>query len=44
MPFTPRLKSIVEAAKQKGQKLNIVFVSADNYESDAAALFRTMPW
>ncbi|KAL8439820.1 hypothetical protein Efla_004346 [Eimeria flavescens] len=44
VPFTPRLKSIVEAAARRGQKLNVVYVSADNYASDAAALFKTMPW
>ena len=44
MPFTPRLRSIVEAAKEQGKKLNIVFVSADNKPEDAAELFKTMPW
>ncbi|KAL8449856.1 hypothetical protein Emed_002819 [Eimeria media] len=44
VPFTPRLKAIVEAAAQRGQKLKVVFVSADNYASDAANLFKTMPW
>lgn len=44
VPFTQRLKGIVEAAALKGQKLNVVFVSADNYLTDATALFKTMPW
>ncbi|KAL8455828.1 hypothetical protein Emag_000402 [Eimeria magna] len=44
VPFTPRLKAIVEAAAQRGHKLKVVFVSADNYASDAANLFKTMPW
>ncbi|KAL8436673.1 hypothetical protein ACSSS7_001498 [Eimeria intestinalis] len=44
VPFTPRLKAIVEASAQRGHKLNVVFVSADNHASDAAKLFKTMPW
>lgn len=44
VPFTPRLKSIVEAARKKGKKLNVVFVSADDSTADAASLFHTMPW
>ncbi|CDJ57332.1 nucleoredoxin, putative [Eimeria maxima] len=44
VPFTPRLESIVRAAKQNGKKLNVVFISADNSPNDAADLFNTMPW
>lgn len=42
--FTPRLRSIVEAAESKGQKVDVVYVSADASESDATEHFKTMPW
>ncbi|PHJ15774.1 apicoplast-associated thioredoxin family protein atrx1 [Cystoisospora suis] len=44
VPFTPRLKSIAEGCRAKGQDLRVVYVSADSNVKDAEKHFSQMPW
>ncbi|PFH34174.1 apicoplast-associated thioredoxin family protein Atrx1 [Besnoitia besnoiti] len=43
-PFTPRLEAIVEGCRDRGQELNVVYLSADADPSDADKHFKEMPW
>ncbi|KFH09594.1 apicoplast-associated thioredoxin family protein Atrx1 [Toxoplasma gondii VAND] len=43
-PFTPRLERIVEGCRERGQELNVVYLSADADSSDAEKHFSDMSW
>ncbi|KEP63518.1 UNVERIFIED_CONTAM: apicoplast-associated thioredoxin family protein Atrx1 [Hammondia hammondi] len=43
-PFTPRLARIVEGCRERGQELNVVYLSADADSSDAEKHFSDMSW
>ncbi|CBZ55148.1 hypothetical protein NCLIV_055730 [Neospora caninum Liverpool] len=43
-PFTPRLQAIVDGCRQRGQELNVVYLSADADSREAEKHFSEMTW